>query len=142
MTKVMVFGAFDVLHEGHHHFLKDAKALGDYLIVALASDASIRFLKEHEPKQSFDERAAALSLSEYVDEVVAGDELDDDGNDAFGTWQIIDKLRPDIIACGYDQQAIKELLTQRFATLDSPRIISLSPFEPTIYKSSLLNSLI
>ncbi len=142
MKKVMVFGSFDVLHEGHHHFLKDAKALGDYLVVALASDASIRFLKEHEPKTSFDVRAAALSLSEYVDEVVAGDELDDDGNDAFGTWQVIDKLKPDIIACGYDQQAINELLTQRFATLDSPQIVSLPPFEPTIYKSSLLNSLI
>lgn len=140
MKKVMVFGSFDVLHEGHRHFLHDAKALGDYLVVALASDASIRFLKGHEPRQSFDKRATALSLSEYVDEVVAGDELDDDGNDAFGTWQIIEKLKPDIIACGYDQQAIKELLTKRFTTLDSPQIISLSPYEPTIYKSSLLNS--
>jgi len=142
VKKVMVFGSFDVLHEGHRHFLQDAKALGDYLIIALASDASIRFLKGHEPKQSFDERAAALSLNENVDEVVAGDELDDDGNDALGTWQVIEKLQPNIIACGYDQQAINTLLTKRFATLDSPQIISLAPFEPTIYKSSLLNSLI
>jgi FAD synthetase len=138
--KVMVFGAFDILHDGHGHFLNEAKALGDYLVVALASDSSIRFLKGHDPQQTYAERAAALSLNENVDEVLAGDELDDDGNDAFGTWQVIEKIKPDIIACGYDQQAIQELLSKRFTTLGSPQIITLPAYKPTIYKSSLLNS--
>ncbi len=137
--KVLVFGAFDVLHEGHRHFLASAKQLGDYLVVALASDASIRFLKGHEPVQSFDVRSSMLSLNENVDEVVAGDELDDDAPDDFGTWPIIGKIKPDIIACGYDQQAINELLSKRFTTLESPQIVTLASHQPEIYKSSLLN---
>lgn len=138
--KILVFGAFDGLHEGHRHFLRKARALGDYLVVALASDSGIRFLKGHDPQLTFSERASALSQNENVDEVVAGDELDDDGHDSFGSWKIIEKIKPDVIACGYDQQAIQKLLENHFTTLSSLQILTLEAFQPTIYKSSLLNT--
>ena len=38
MKKVITYGSFDLFHEGHYNLLKRAKALGDYLIVALSTD--------------------------------------------------------------------------------------------------------
>lgn len=149
--EVLVFGAFDVLHEGHKQFLKQAKALGDWLVVALASDANIAFIKNHPPKEIFPVRAEALNKLDSVDQVVEGDSVannDDEYGSTFGEWSVINEMRPAIVAFGYDQSQIQELFTHWLAKykkqqpapyLDALQIVTLAAFEPEKYKSSLLN---
>ena len=67
---VLTNGCFDLLHLGHVHYLKNARALGDFLILALNSDKGVRLLKgSGRPLVSEDERAeilAALTCIDYV----------------------------------------------------------------------------
>ena len=78
-VKVLVGGAFDILHYGHIHFLKKAKALGDYLIVALESDKKIKRLKvEKRPIHGQSQRREMLESLHFVDQVIVlADEMKD-----------------------------------------------------------------
>jgi rfaE bifunctional protein nucleotidyltransferase chain/domain len=68
---VLTNGVFDLLHTGHLYFLQKARALGDAMIVALNSDASVRLLKGPlRPVQTEEERAYALAALACVDAVV------------------------------------------------------------------------
>jgi rfaE bifunctional protein nucleotidyltransferase chain/domain len=68
---VLVGGCFDILHYGHIHFLKKAKALGDYLVVALESDKNIRKLKgEKRPIHDQYQRREMLESLHFVDQVI------------------------------------------------------------------------
>lgn len=68
---VLTNGVFDLLHEGHLHSLKAARALGDVLFVAINSDASVRAIKgPTRPIQSETERARALGELPFVDGIV------------------------------------------------------------------------
>lgn len=68
---VLTNGVFDLLHTGHLFYLKQARALGDALIIALNSDASVRALKGPlRPVQTEEQRAYALGALECVDAVV------------------------------------------------------------------------
>jgi len=69
MIKVITYGTFDLLHEGHINILRRAKELGDYLIVGLSTD-DFNSLKGKKAVQSYEERKRALLLSEYVDEII------------------------------------------------------------------------
>lgn len=131
MTTVLAFGAFDPLHAGHAHLLADAAAYGDTLVVALASDDAIRQLKHHEPRQTFDERKAALMLLPSVDDV-----LPSMPNDGFA---VIDNVLPDVIATGYDQHHLREALADWMTTHRTIPVVSVDAHEPERYKSSLLN---
>jgi rfaE bifunctional protein nucleotidyltransferase chain/domain len=67
---VLTNGIFDLLHTGHLYYLKQARALGDALIIALNSDASTRALKgPQRPVQSEEQRAYALGALACVDAV-------------------------------------------------------------------------
>jgi len=70
MTKIITYGTFDVLHEGHINILKRAKALGDYLIVAVATD-EFNQIKGKKALYGFEKRKAMVEELEYVDEVIA-----------------------------------------------------------------------
>ena len=84
--EIVVFtnGCFDLLHPGHTRYLKDAKALGDHLIVAINSDKSVRTIKgAGRPIQSEQARAEVLAALEAVDWVTLFDEetrLEGSGN--------------------------------------------------------------
>lgn len=130
MSTVLVFGAFDPLHAGHAHLLGSAAALGDKLVVALASDDAIRSLKSHEPRSSFDDRRAALRLLPMVDQVVQS--VPRDG------FAVLDAVRPDIIATGYDQDRLREALATWMTTHTNIPVVTIDAFEPETYKSSLL----
>jgi len=68
---VMTNGCFDLLHTGHIYFLQQARQLGDRLVVALNSDASVKVLKgPKRPVQSELERAFGLAALECIDYVV------------------------------------------------------------------------
>lgn len=68
---VLTNGVFDLLHTGHLHFLNEARNLGDFLVVALNDDASVRLLKgPQRPVQTEEQRAYALASLACVDAVV------------------------------------------------------------------------
>lgn len=70
MKKVITYGSFDLLHYGHINLLRRAKALGDYLIVALSTDEFN--LKEKNKKSYFnyEQRKMLLEAIKYVDLVI------------------------------------------------------------------------
>lgn len=135
MKKVLVFGVFDGLHDGHHYFLSQAKALGDHLTVAAAPTQIVARLKGHAPQFSLDERISALLNLEFINEVVAGD-------GELNTWRVVITLRPDIIAFGYDQKeqlkSLKTLLSTAMTAEWRPKVIVLKAHAPKKLHSSIL----
>ncbi len=69
MKKVITYGTYDLLHVGHINLLRRAKALGDYLIVAISSD-EFNALKNKKAYYSFEDRKKILEAVKYVDEVI------------------------------------------------------------------------
>ena len=70
MKRVITYGTFDLLHYGHINLLRRAKALGDYLIVALSTDDFNKLQKHKECYFSYDERRVLLEAIRYVDLVI------------------------------------------------------------------------
>jgi len=100
LKKKVVFtnGCFDVLHKGHLTLLKQARSLGDKLIVGLNSDASVNRLKGHNrPFNDIDTRREQLLLIPYVDEVIIFEEDT--------PYELIKQLQPDLIVKGGDYTA-------------------------------------
>jgi rfaE bifunctional protein nucleotidyltransferase chain/domain len=92
---VFTNGCFDLLHPGHIHSLEAARNLGDFLIVGINSDESIRILKgPSRPVISEQERAEILANLECVDGVVIFDELT--------PQKVIATLLPDVLVKGSD----------------------------------------
>ncbi|HEY7553520.1 MAG TPA: D-glycero-beta-D-manno-heptose 1-phosphate adenylyltransferase [Candidatus Binatia bacterium] len=92
---VFTNGCFDILHRGHLHLLREAKALGDLLIVAINSDRSVQQIKgSARPVISQAGRAELIAALEMVDYVILFDEVD--------PYRLIEELRPDILAKGGD----------------------------------------
>lgn len=95
--KKIVFtnGCFDLLHAGHIDYLKKAKDLGDYLIVGVNSDSSVRALKGHNrPIVSQQERKLIIESLAVVDEVII---FDDETPE-----ELIKRVKPDILVKGGD----------------------------------------
>ena len=69
MKRVITYGTFDILHYGHIRLLKRAKALGDYLIVALSTD-EFNKIKNKEAYYNFEKRKEMLEAIRYVDLVI------------------------------------------------------------------------
>jgi len=103
---VLANGCFDLLHVGHVRYLREAKSLGDVLLVALNSDDSVRRLKgPGRPLMPAEERAELLSALSAVDAVVL---FDDDRVDG-----LIVTLRPAVHAKGtdYSEESVPERST-------------------------------
>lgn len=97
LKKKVVFtnGCFDVLHKGHLTLLKEARSLGDKLVIGLNSDASVKRLKGHvRPFNDVDTRREQLELIPYVDEVVVFEEDT--------PYELIKNVKPDLIVKGGD----------------------------------------
>lgn len=131
--KVLAFGTFDGLHPGHEYYLQESAKLGDELWVIVARDATVRDIKNHEPKYNEVKRLAALNAYSFVDHAVLGDL-----HDPYAL--IVHTIKPDIIALGYDQVAftgnLDNILSKR--GLNNVRIHRVPPFKPNQYKSSLI----
>ena len=70
MKRVITYGTFDLLHYGHINLLRRAKALGDYLIVALSTDEFNHVEKNKVCYFSYEERKLLLEAIRYVDLVI------------------------------------------------------------------------
>jgi D-beta-D-heptose 7-phosphate kinase/D-beta-D-heptose 1-phosphate adenosyltransferase len=94
---VMTNGCFDILHPGHIRYLREAKALGDRLVVAVNSDASVKALKgESRPVNELAVRMEMLAALESVDWVVAFEEETPEA--------LICTVKPDVLVKGGDYQ--------------------------------------
>ena len=95
--KAIVFtnGCFDLLHRGHVHVLRGAKALGDILIVAINSDRSVKEIKgPKRPVLPESDRAELVAAMEMVDYVALFDEPD--------PYKMIAAIRPNVLVKGGD----------------------------------------
>jgi FAD synthetase len=100
---VLASGAFDLLHYGHLAFLQEAKKAGGKnakLIVLVARDKTVEARKGKRPVVPEDQRRALIEALKPVDEAILG--FEDMNYEA-----VITKLKPDVIAVGYDQLDIK-----------------------------------
>jgi FAD synthetase len=96
---VLASGVFDLLHLGHVRFLEDAKKEGGKnakLVVVIARDSTVEKTKGRKPIMSEDQRCALVESLRVVDEAVLGAEK-------FDLGEVIAKIKPDVIALGYDQ---------------------------------------
>ena len=95
MRKVITYGTYDVLHQGHINLLKRAKELGDYLIVGVTSDRFDRERGKLNVKNNVLERVEAVRKTGYADEIIiedyVGQKIDD-----------IQKYNIDIFTVGSD----------------------------------------
>jgi rfaE bifunctional protein nucleotidyltransferase chain/domain len=92
---VFTNGCFDLLHPGHARYLYEARQMGDYLVVAVNTDRSVKIIKgAGRPIQSQDERTELLAALSFVDAVVLFDEDN--------PLNIIRELLPNVLVKGGD----------------------------------------
>lgn len=92
--RVMTTGVFDLLHPGHLQMLEEAKKLGDELVVVIARDESAA-REKHKPITPEEHRRRMVEALKPVDRAVLGHIGD--------YYRIVEELKPDIIALGFDQ---------------------------------------
>ena len=125
MVRVMATGVFDLLHPGHVSFLREAKKLGDELVVVVARDSTAKRFK-HAPITAESSRVEMVAALKPVDRAVLGREGD--------IFEILEEIKPDVIALGYDQvhdeARIREECRKR--GLPHTRVVRLPKFEGDI----------
>ena len=101
---VLAGGVFDIIHPGHISTLNAAKALGDVLVVVVATDNTAVKMKKRTPIHSQEQRQELVNSLEVVDLCLIGQE-----NDIFKT---VNHVKPQIIALGYDQIHQERYITE------------------------------
>jgi len=101
---VLAGGVFDIIHPGHISTLNAAKALGDVLVVVVATDNTAVKMKKRRPIHSQEQRKELVNSLEVVDLCLIGQE-----NDIFKTVNLV---KPQIIALGYDQVHQEQFITE------------------------------
>ena len=100
---VLAGGVFDIIHPGHLHTLRAAKALGNVLVVVIATDKTAQKMKSRTPLHNMEVRQDLVSSLSMVDFAILGHE-----GDIFKTVALV---KPDIIALGYDQVHQEKFIT-------------------------------
>lgn len=128
---VMAFGTFDFFHAGHEDYLKQARALGDELIVVVARDETVKKVKNHAPKYNERKRLRDVAACQYVTKAVLGNSDD--------KYKVIKRYSPGILALGYDQYVFTYDLKNYFIKEKlNIEVVRLQAFEPQTFKSSLI----
>jgi rfaE bifunctional protein nucleotidyltransferase chain/domain len=128
---VLTNGVFDLLHTGHLYYLKEARKLGDALIVALNADTSVRALKgPSRPVQDEEQRAYALGALEWVDAITIFSEP--------RLTAEIQALRPDVYCKAGDYTLEKLNPEERSALLAVGAKIEFLPFLPGFSTTNLI----
>lgn len=127
----MVFGTFDVLHQGHLNFFKQARALSKhpYLIVSVARDINVKKIKGKAPANNEKKRLMVVKSSNLANKAILGG--------LRNYLPHILKEKPKIVALGYDQKHYVRNLKRHLTNLGlNVKIRRLKAFRPKIYKSS------
>ena len=101
---VLAGGVFDIIHPGHISTLNAAKALGDVLVVVVATDNTAVKMKKRRPIHSQEQRKELVNSLGVVDLCLIGQE-----NDIFKTVNLV---KPQIIVLGYDQVHQEQFITE------------------------------
>jgi len=126
---VFTNGVFDILHVGHVRYLAEARALGDALVVAINSDASVRELKgEGRPLTNEAERAEILAALRATSYVTIFDDL--------SPRTLIARLLPDVLVKGGDY-ALDEIHGREEVEAAGGRVVSL-PFVAGASSSAII----
>lgn len=122
MIKVITYGTYDLLHEGHIRLLERAKALGDYLIVGVTSDDFDRSRGKINVKQSLTERIEGIKKTGLADEIIVeeyeGQKIDD-----------IQKYGVSIFTVGSDWEGYFDYLKEYCTVIYLPRTTGISSSE-------------
>ncbi|MFA6429078.1 MAG: adenylyltransferase/cytidyltransferase family protein [Patescibacteria group bacterium] len=131
MKTVLSFGTFDLFHPGHEDVLRQAKALGDRLVVVVARDQTVRKVKGHSSVDDEQARLEHVRDCRFVDEARLGSQDD--------YYLVLDEVRPEVILLGYDQHTFVEPLEEELRRRGLSTVIHRAePFFPEQYKTSLL----
>ncbi|MFC1623438.1 adenylyltransferase/cytidyltransferase family protein [Patescibacteria group bacterium] len=135
MRKIMVFGTFDIFHEGHRDFLRQASKFGDCLVVVIARDETVKNVKREDPSNNENDRLEIVKESGLVAKAVLGG-LND-------KYDIIREIDPDVICLGYDQSFFVDKLQDKLESfgMNNVKIVRLISYHPEKYKSSRLRLL-
>jgi len=118
MKKVLTYGTFDLLHNGHINLLKRAKGLGDHLTVAVSTD-EFNALKNKKSYHSYENRKLILESIRYVDKVIPEN-----------TWEqkVQDVLENDIdiFVMGDDWEGKFDFLKEHCEVIYLPRTVGIS----------------
>ena len=119
MIKVITYGTYDLLHQGHINLLRRAKELGDYLIVGVTSDSFDRGRGKLNVRNNVLERVEAVKATGYADEVIiedyVGQKIDD-----------IQKYNVDVFAIGSDWEGKFDYLNEFAKVVYLPRTEGIS----------------
>lgn len=132
--KVVIFGVFDGVHDGHLHFIKEAKTRGNHLVAIVARDGVVKNLKGKLPANDEVSRVNELLKIPDIDLVVLGDPK-------IETYNILKEIKPSVIYVGYDQHSLLNSLNKNVKSgfLPELEIVQGSSYKPEIYHSSFLN---
>ena len=130
---VLASGVFDLLHLGHVKFLEAAKKAGGKdaeLIVIIARDSTVEESKGRKPVMPENQRRALVESLKVVDEAVLGFEK-------FDLADVIERVKPDVIALGYDQEDMEKRV-QKYVNTHKLKIkvIRIGKFEEDALDSS------
>ena len=121
LSIVLAGGVFDIIHPGHIYTLNAAKALGDVLVVVVATDNTAVKMKKRRPLHTQEQRQELVNSLSMVDLCLIGQEEN--------IFKTVNHVRPQIIALGYDQIHQEKFITEgckkinldaRVARLQSP----------------------
>lgn len=138
MKKVITYGTYDLLHQGHINLLRRAKELGDYLIVGVTSDSFDRGRGKLNVRNNVLERVEAVKATGYADEVIIEDYLGQKIDD-------IQKYDVDIFAIGSDWVGKFDYLNEYCKVVYLPRTEGISSTKlreesQTIYRIGVVGS--
>ena len=130
---VFTNGCFDLIHLGHVRYLSDARALGDFLIVGLNSDQSVRRIKDaHRPLTPEDQRLEVMAGLEAVGAVVLFDQDT--------PWELINTLQPDVLVKGGDWPV--EKIVGRDVVEDRGGLVLSIPLTPGISTTGIIERIL
>jgi cytidyltransferase-like protein len=139
MKKIFVSGTYDILHAGHIQFFKEAKSLGDYLIVSFCSETNLMLYKNRHASIPDDNKKILLESIRYIDKVVQG-------NDDGGVWDFIQSFleeKPDVLVVTTDDKYSEE--KRIFCEKNGVELIILPknpPVATPVSTSDILNKII
>ncbi len=136
ITVVMTGGVFDLIHIGHLFTLKQAKLLGDVLVVVITTDNNVIKLKKRKPTNNEQERAQIVANIKDVDIAIIGNEKD--------FMQTVKQIRPDIIALGYDQYFKEDELRENLekSGCSTSKIVRLKEYIPNKSTTKIMQDII
>jgi FAD synthetase len=131
---VMMGGAFEIIHPGHVHALSEARGLGNTLVVVVATDESVEKNKGRPPVTDQALRVGLISSIRQVDLALPGNKG--------SIYEILSRIRPDVVALGYDQRHKGDEIVQEAARRGIRiRAARLGSQVPDLKTSKILHSL-